>query len=489
MLAGAVRTRWSAGFGIAGSIALHALLYACLRWIGTAPAIDIEIVLPQTVEFGITDQPQLNAPPTAPPAMPAAVAEPPAAPEPPAATEPTPAPKPEEKKPAPAHDAGTHEEEPAKDAGTLEAPDASLSVPDATAPSAQLTTPDAGTPGAPEAPAPLLAAYAPPGAQIALRMHMRNVRDSPLADDVRRLLGAVPDWQLLLDGSGIDPLRDLERVYLATPNLQRSSLVVAGQYAGDVSVPQHAVQNLAHARKRPARWRMRDGIAVAPWHDLDETDRVVALIAPHQFAITRPEDLPRILAVAHALAVRAEEESGHAPSDPMQALLGLADDEAFSVSVEGARNFVQGNMRGVPERFEAVVRAPNVENAVISVDMTGVFEAPEAAAEAARYWEGVRRRYASHPIVAIVGMSSPLKKATVEAADDRVTVHTEVTIQQARVVLGFLRDALSPPSAGTPTPRSPAPTSKPHRPGVSPKPSGVRAPSGDGTIPRRRAVR
>lgn len=488
MLAGAVRTRWSAGFGIAGSIALHAILYACLRWIGTAPAIDIEIVLPQTVEFGITDQPPPSGAPVAPPVAPAAVAVPPPAPEPPAAIEPAPAPKAEEEKPAPVHDAGTHEQKAEKDAGTLEAP------PDAAAPSVALAAPDAGTPGASEAAAPLLAAYAPPGAQIALRLHMRNVRDSPLADDVRRFLGAVPDWQLLLDGSGIDPLRDLERVYLATPNLQRSSLVVAGQYAGDVSVPRHAVQNLAHARGRPARWRMRDGIAVAPWHDLDETDRVVALIAPHQFAITRPEDLPRILAVARALSARAEEESGHAPTDPMQALLGLADDEAFSVSVEGARNFVQGNLRGVPERFEAVVRAPNAENAIIGVDMTGVFETPEAATEAARYWDGVRRRYASHPLVAIVGMSSPLKKATVEAKDDRVSVRTEVTLEQARVVLGFLRDALNPPGAGRAAPRSPAPTSPPPSgakatPAAPPKASGVRDPSRGGTIPRRRADR
>jgi hypothetical protein len=497
---------WSATFGIALSLALHLALYAVLRWVVTAPTIDIELVLPQTVEFGLTEEMPAAALPVAPPPAPAEPAVPPPAPEP--APEPAPASEPERpEKKVPPRDAGAEDLTPSPDAATLDAPDASVA--DETPPSAQLAEPDAGSLSTPDAGAPLLAAYAPPGAQIALRLHMGNVRDSPLAEDVRRFLGAVPDWQLLLDGSGIDPLRDLERVFLASPNLQRSSLVVAGQYLGDASLPKRAVDSLAKARGRPARWRMRDGIAVAPWHDLDETDRVVALIAPQQFAITRPDDLPRILAVAHALSERAERESGHAPSDPMQALLALGADEAFSLSVEGARNFVQGNMRGVPERLEAVVHAPNAESGIIAVHMSGVFETPEAASEAARYWESVRRRYATHPLVAIVGMSSPLKKATLEANDTRVALQTEVTVAQARVVLGFLRDALGPattrmPTAGTPRPggapgTGPAPKPAPDgvKPGASdapprrasPKSSGVPRPKRGGTIPPRRADR
>ncbi|MDH3202942.1 MAG: MSCRAMM family adhesin SdrC, partial [Myxococcales bacterium] len=42
----------------------------------------------------------------------------------------------------------------------------------------------------------------PPGAQLALRIDMKRIRESPLGQDVTRFLSGVPDWQLLLAGSG-----------------------------------------------------------------------------------------------------------------------------------------------------------------------------------------------------------------------------------------------------------------------------------------------
>ena len=59
---------------------------------------------------------------------------------------------------------------------------------------------------------------------------MKRVRESPLGPDVTSFLRGVPDWQLLLEGSGIDPVSDLDRLLVATPNLQRSKLVLAGQH-------------------------------------------------------------------------------------------------------------------------------------------------------------------------------------------------------------------------------------------------------------------
>jgi hypothetical protein len=70
----------------------------------------------------------------------------------------------------------------------------------------------------------------PPGAQIAVRVDMQRIRASPIAEDVRGLLAAIPDWKALLDGSGIDPVDDIDRLLLATPNLQRSRVVIAGRY-------------------------------------------------------------------------------------------------------------------------------------------------------------------------------------------------------------------------------------------------------------------
>src|SRR5262245_59088651 len=59
--------------GLAGSLALHALLYGVLHLAGTLPAMDFELTLPSEVEFGVSEPaaPEPSAP-AAPPAQPAA---------------------------------------------------------------------------------------------------------------------------------------------------------------------------------------------------------------------------------------------------------------------------------------------------------------------------------------------------------------------------------------------------------------------------------
>jgi hypothetical protein len=308
----------------------------------------------------------------------------------------------------------------------------------------EATVADADTPG--EGDRPLLSAYAPKGAQIALRVHMGRVRDSELAPDVRALLEAVADWRLILEGSGLDPLRDLERIYIASPDLQRAHLVIAGQYVGGEEIAQQAVAAMAAARGQVVRWRKYGTVRVAPWHNLDETARVLALIAPRQFAITRSEDLPRVLQVARALAQRKAKDEIRPQEgvDPGDALLGLDQDETLALSVEGARLFARGNVRGVPERLEASVRSLDA-GAALDVQVTGHFEDDQAAEQAQAYWKRVRDRYAGHPLVALIGLRSPLANASLAAKDGALQARTRVTLQQARVVLGFIRNMVAPP--------------------------------------------
>jgi hypothetical protein len=432
------------GAGLLASAIAHAGLYVLLRWSSTMPAVDFELTLPSEVEFGLTEAAAVAAPPPPAPAQvpsaaPAAVA---------AGEEPKPKPKP---KPDPA-DGGV------ADAGTeLQPAEVAKREPKAS---------DAGVAGG-EAQTGALAAFAPEGAQIALRVHMGRVRQSPLAEDVRALLDAVPDWRLILGGSGLDPLRDLERLYLATPDLRRSNLVIAGEYVGDAELPRAAVANLATARGREAPWSKRGGIAVAPWLNEDETQRVVALIGPHQFAITRPDDLPRVLLVARALAARrkAEAKAKTEPSeaetaaDQGDALLALGEHESFAVSIEGARMFARGNTRGVPERLELAVSLD--ENGEYAVEASGFFESSAAAERAREYWQTVRDQFESHPLVGLIGMRAPLTRSELRANESELGFSTRVTVPQARVLLGFVRQALgraqrnSTPPSGAALPRAP----------------------------------
>lgn len=419
------RTRLARGLalGALGSICVHALGYAVLHVAGTLPSVDFEVRLPDQVAFGLAEPPAPPPPPAVEQTPTAAASAQPVADDEAPATRPE---KPRRKKPKPvdagAADAGT----PSEDAGPAKEPK------------------DAGA--AQEASAqPLLAAYAPAGAQIALRLHMGRIRDSELAPDVRMLLDAVPDWRFVMDGSGLDPLRDIERLYIATPDLRRASLVIAGQYVGGDEVPERAVANLAVARNVHARWRKRGSIRTAPWANVDETARVIALIAPGQFAIVRPDDLPRVLDVARALARRGDEGSAATDAEAADALLGLVENETLALSIEGARLFTRGNVRGIPERLTASVRL--VEEGVINTLFVGRFESPEAAERARAYWEEMRERYAGNPLVALIGMRDPLNEAQVITRETQVEIRTNMTVQQARVVLGFITSAISQPAA------------------------------------------
>src|SRR5438552_3736448 len=52
--------------------------------------------------------------------------------------------------------------------------------------------------------------FAPDDANLVLLLRSDKLRSSPHRDDVERLLSALPDYNTLLGGTGLSPIRDLE---------------------------------------------------------------------------------------------------------------------------------------------------------------------------------------------------------------------------------------------------------------------------------------
>lgn len=414
-------------FGLGGSLLAHLAVYLVISWLGALPSLDFEVKLPMEVEFGLTEAvsttastPSIPTPPATEPTAPATSDD--------EGLEP---PKPE-KKPKP-------KKKPQPDAGSAlaEAKDAGVATPDA---GVITTTPDA------------LAGFAPAGTQLSLRINMARIRESDLVDDVRQLLSSIPDWRLILEGSQIDAVSDLDRLFLASPDLRREKLVIAGQYNGDSERVRAVVANMANARGQVAEWSMRGSFEVAPWHNTDTTPRVIALVGPQQFVICRPVDLPRVLAVAEGLAKRAK-QAGEDVSTA-DALLGTSNDEVWSLSVEGARQFVPQRIDAIPTRLQIGVR-PIDARKMIEVRAVANFDDATQAETAKRYWDGVRNRFGSHPLVSLMGMSSPLMNARIELDDSQLNARSELNTQQVRMLLGFVRNALTPPPPPPPLPSAP----------------------------------
>lgn len=316
----------------------------------------------------------------------------------------------------------------------------------------------------------------PAGAQIALRLDLTIVRASPLARDVHALLTSIPDWQLILDGSGLQPLEDLDRVMLASPNLQRSQIVMAGQHAhagegeDGTAYVRGVVERFGAARGVPTPWREELGVAVAPWPNADETERVLALLGPRHFVLCRPDDLERVLAIAQAREAEAAENDPAAERiRGAEALLAMEEGEALSLEVEGARRFLR---RGDPTLFPARFRASMTRDGETHVRLrvNARFEDVDEAERALGYWNEQRERLAGQTMVALLGFSGPLRDAQVVRDERTISVESRLTLRQVRAILGFLEGAVRRPGPRPASPTSPSPSAPPPTPSVPPAP-------------------
>jgi hypothetical protein len=407
--------RWLLGLTLILSLAAHLGFGIAVGSTFSLPELDIALQIPIDVELGMTEEVAV-APPPAPPESAELPAQPAAS-----------------KKPkrdvgdAGLADAGDAETEGGQDAQLAEAGPG-----EAGTEAVALVVSDAGPVGA----------RLPPGAQIALRVDMARIRQSPIASDVRALLSAIPDWQALLDGSGIDPVEQLERLLIMTPNLQREKVALAGRYVGGRAVVEGAVRNLAEARGVEANWRSKRGIALAPWANADSTARVIALVGPAHFTISREEDLERVLAIAAARALKGRGKSAAPQGSVADALLAMEENEGLSLEVEGVEQFVRRARAGIPLRLR--LSAQQRDEANLTLRGLLAYADPDAASQALDYWQRTRDKYARNALVNLLGLGGVLKDAELsqESADLHITL--TLSVEQTRLILGYVREALAP---------------------------------------------
>lgn len=435
--------------GLAGSLALHAAGLVIGVWFSTTPDFDIELTLPVEVEFGLTDEMAFSEPLAAAGAI--EEVEPPLAePAVPTGDEVFDAGMPLD---AGVPDAALDE----IDAGVVDA-----GAPDAAMPQdgseeqalAQLTDAGSVADGGSELPAATDLAHAesrlPPGAQLAMRIDLDRIGQSTLAPSVARLLDAIPDWRLLLEGSGVDPLRDLRRVLIAAPTLERSRLVMAGEHRHGAEYGHRVVDAIARARGKEARWRRKHGVSVAPWHNLDETDRVIALLGDRHFAISRPDDLPALLAMMDARAKRAHQDELESATGS-DALLALGPQEAVRLEVEGARVYARGAADRIPQRLRLSIREADEGGAVL-VEMVGFFDDAAQANRAQEYWSAQAK---NQPYVRLLGFGAALSRLRVSAEEERLRVVVSLSERETQRALSLLEGLLVPRRASPAAPPPP----------------------------------
>lgn len=455
--------------GLVGSLVVHGAVLLLILFGNSGPPLHVDFFLPDEIEFGLTEGMTVAA---APHAAGSAESETPASP-PPAGEGDGPR----------TRDAGISDGGNDHDAGRRRRHDAGVSdagADDAATALATAST-DGGTSVLNEGQG-ALTTYAPPGAQLSVRFDLAAIRATSLHEQVAALMRAIPDWQLLLDGSDIDPVEDLDRLFIASTNLQRANWVMSGKYTGDRARVERAVSLMAAARGRTVTWSDENGIPIAPWPNLDDVDRSIALVGPNQFTITRTDDLPRVLAVARARA----EEINHRPDaglnavpmDDAEALLALPEGEIIAAEVEGAHNFVRGAQAAIiPSSVHAGIS--QLPDHTVVVTAHGQFESQDACRLALRVWDEQRLGFARSPVATFMGLSGAFTHATLACESALLQFRTEFS--EAQVVrLMSIAATLMPrlPPAQTEHVGPPAPTSG-DAPNVPPSTTG--APSAPAT--------
>ncbi len=408
------------------SLLMHASVLGYVLYSTSTPELPFEFEMPMEVEFGLTEAVEVSAGQT----PPAAPAEPEAA-------------EPDDGEGEGVADAGAPTDAGPPDAGRPRRPDAGPPEPLANAEGDGEGTGEEGDGAGDEGDEGRAVAFLPAGSQIALRLDVARVRASPVAPDVRALLAVLPDWQVLLDGSGVEPLDDLDRVLFATPNLERSRFIFAGRATGGEEAIRRAAARLAVATSQPIEWTTRHGVPVAPWNDRSGIERVVAIIGPRHFLICRPQDVQRVLAVAR---VRADEESeeGEAPVHPADALLSMEEGEGLTLEVEGARNFARASPRRGRSPLEmlptdvrlALTERPDDE---VAARTRWTYENDEQASQASGYWNNMREQFSRNIIASVLGVSGILRRAQLEPDDDHLDGSVDLRAAELRQVLNLAR--------------------------------------------------
>jgi hypothetical protein len=456
--------RRAAVFGWVVSLLAHASLFGYVAWRTSTPDLEFEFELPMEVEFGLSEAVTVSSAPAP-------------------GAEPVPSSAGDAPRPGPGG---------AADAGVpLDA-----SVPADAGPGDAGNEPDAGRRrrrprdgGAPQVAAGPRdegghgtepgqgrgVAFLPAGSQIALRLDMERIRRSPLSTDIRQVLAGMPDWQALLEGSGIDPLEDLDRLLVASPNLERSRLVAAGRSSGDEASVRAAAARLAEGADPAPEWRAVGGVPVVDWRNHDPTPRVLALVGPRHFVIAREQDLPRVLGVASARAAR-DTAPGQEQQHPADALLSMQEGEGLSFEVEGFRNFARarpGARRSPADVLPVRMRLGlgEMSEGRIGARITGHFDDPDQAAAAVAYWDEARQAYARNVITVVLGLSPILSRLTMRAEGEAMHASVDIELPEMRRLLGLVRGYFEDRARAQQQAPGSAPASAP--PPSSPPPSGT----------------
>lgn len=285
---------------------------------------------------------------------------------------------------------------------------------------------------APEVPTGPPLSYVDPSYTVVMRLDMERVRASSLSGEISAQVRSYETWRDLLGASGIDPVRDFDRVLATAPaSVVGESILLVRHNMTNARV-REAVLNMSVERSTRPEWRQMDGFDVVDWPADTDPPRVVVLTAENELVVTTPGMLERVIAVAHDHRLRREADETVEPE------LELAERTIATVMVSELTERTRARIQHPPQSFEVELTDDAEEQGRLHIRANG--EYPDAAqAEAARaYFADQRDFYAGQMLVRAVGLDRPLREAEIDAEGTTLSGRASFTEEEVERVFGLL---------------------------------------------------
>ncbi len=327
--------------------------------------------------------------------------------------------------------------------------------------------PDGGEADDPDAPPPAASAdlgpYAPGDARIIAILHADRIRQSPMRQGAEDLLDALPDTQMILEGTGLRAFDDFDTILVATSDpADISQTFLAGRGTGGAD---KLMKSLSGADGKRVTWTRMAGRAVGKRPKAPKWDpRLYVVAGPKWMVFGRPEQLGALGETetgtgAGTGAGTGSEDGGSdggvpgdggASSEPVPPAWAKRLGQIRTVAgedVDGPAMVLSvADLRGAM-RIPKSVTAPIPKQAIFAVRLepesamcwgTIVFDTPAIADEFAQQWQHWRAMAAADKLMSLLGIPALMDKVELTRDDKRVLLRTRLTATQVGSLLGFV---------------------------------------------------
>ncbi|HEY0463108.1 MAG TPA: hypothetical protein VGC79_02815, partial [Polyangiaceae bacterium] len=166
---------------------------------------------------------------------------------------------------------------------------------------------------------------ADPNANVRITLYTDRIRANPLGKQIGALLGSLYQWRDFFGPAGIDPIKDIDQIYIVGPQLRNSSNVVAILRHHLPAAKMHAALDLlVRSDKQGGEW-LDAGVPVASAH-ADGAERRFVVANAQTVVVTPPSAFAAAAAAGKQLTLRPSKGSEAALiylATPARAFLGL----------------------------------------------------------------------------------------------------------------------------------------------------------------------